>query len=84
MLISGKRDLAAGQQTIERLHRELKLHAASENGGENGECDGGEDRDHRQFTNSRGNAGRLGGRSFSLGRTSAMQSISRIKSSGER
>ena len=80
MLISGKRDLAAGQQTIERLHRELKLHAASENG----ECDGGEDRDHRQFTNSLGNAGRLGGRSFSLGRTSAMQSISRIKSSGER
>jgi len=82
--MGGKQGLAAGQQAIEGLDRQLELDAAAEKGGQHGDGDGGDHGDHRQFADPLGDAGGWGGRSFPLGRTSAMQSISRIKSSGER
>lgn len=82
--MGGKWRLAAGQQTIDRLNRQLELDAAAKQSGQHGDGDGGDHGDHRQFADPLGDAGGRGGRSFPLGRTSAMQSISRIKSSGER
>lgn len=85
--MDGKQGLVAGQQAIEGLDRQLELDAAAKKGGQHGDGDGGDHGDHRQFTDPLGDAGGRGGRggrSFPLGRTSAMQSISRIKSSGER
>lgn len=83
--MGGNGDLSASQQMIERLDRQLKLNGAAEQGGQHSHGDGGDHRDHRQLTETASRRrGGVGGRSFSLGRTSAMQSISRITSSGER